>query len=135
MRKLKVKAGEEQIQTKEHATSLLVDEAVSVDQEIKRLTTKLSDMKERLKAIAKSQGVSELSGHFGKASFQHITEFEIDADQFYNWLLTHRKSNVFRDFVKVDKTKVRTAMGEAPLREGGKERINMYHKVVLSERK
>jgi hypothetical protein len=135
MRTLKVKTGERAEQTQEHTTALLVDEAFAIDQEIKRLNKKLSDMKERLRAIAEDQGTAKLDGHFGEASFQHVTDYEISANDFYDWLLAHKRSNVFRDFVKVDKTKVRAAFGESPLKEGGTERVNLYHKLILKEKK
>lgn len=139
MRKLSVKDGAEteQIQAPLQTVSLLVDEAVALDVEIKRMSKKLDTMKDKLKEMAKELKVNHkegFEGHFGKATFEPVTDYTVTPEQFKEWLRTHGRAKQFEQFVKVSISEVRKQIGVEPLKEAGTEKTHLYKKCILTEK-
>jgi hypothetical protein len=139
MRKLRVRDDHkvEQDVSSEQTTALLVDEAVALDVEIKRMAKKLDIMKDKLKGMAKELGVKHdegFEGVFGKATFEAVTEFDVTPERLKEWLRAHGRVKQFEQFVKVSNSEVRNKLGVEVLREAGTEITKLYHKVLLKER-
>jgi len=106
-----------QVQGQKQELTQTIDNAFSLDLEIKQKKKLLESKKADLKEYAKSIGEKELYGEFGKVEFSDEAKGYIDPYELYHFMLDLGMGHDFFDLVKVNLTEAKSKLGETILSE------------------